>query len=144
MIRPAKLHTSALDVIPALEADPSALTPTQFRRDFMIMDKPAVLRGIAAKWPAVSHPQRAWKNWERLSEDFGERLVSVEVADVFYQADALTGVRIPFGLYLSYMHEYARKRHSWPADVKNMYLGQTDLFSDIPELQSDISVPSLM
>jgi len=125
------------------EIDPSGMTAERMRTELMEEDTPAVFRGVASSWPAVGG-ERAWSDWDRLGRLYGERMVSVEQGEVFYSADALAGVRVPLGLYLIYMHAAAdasrlRQLH---AELPMMYMGQSDLFQDVPELADDVVAPA--
>ena len=127
---------------PIRELDPSTMTAERMRAECIDAEQPAVLRGVAADWPAVSGP-RAWADWDRLGKLYGHNMVSVEQGEVFYAADALAGMRVPFGLYLIYMHEAAKpevlaQMHS---QLPKMYLGQVDLFADVPEMRDDVKLP---
>ncbi|KAA0151003.1 hypothetical protein FNF29_04893 [Cafeteria roenbergensis] len=124
------------------ELDPATMTAERMRTECIDSEQPAVFRGVAADWPAVSGP-RAWSDWDRLGRLHGHNMVSVEQGEVFYAADALAGVRVPFGLYLIYMHEAAKpevlaQMHS---QLPKMYLGQVDLFADVPEMRHDVKLP---
>lgn len=122
--------------------DPLSVTPTDFWRQFMVLEKPVVMRGLVQGWPAVA--SRLWADWERLRDRFGDRLVSVEQGTHFYAPDATPGVRVPFGMYLDYM--FRARDSAWLSDfhsqVRPMYLAQTDLFTDVPELRPDVSIPT--
>jgi len=127
---------------PVRELDPATMTAKRMRRECIDEKQPAVFRGVAADWPAVSGP-RAWSDWDRLGAAYGHQLVSVEQGTVFYSPDALAGVRVPFGLYLVYMHRAAEPEvlAQMHRELRPMYLGQSDLFADVPEMKDDVTLP---
>lgn len=127
---------------PIRELDPATMTAERMRAECIDAEQPAVFRGVAADWPAVSGP-RAWTDWDRLGKLYGHNMVSVEQGEVFYAADALAGMRVPFGLYLIYMHEAAKPAvlEQMHRQLPKMYLGQVDLFADVPEMRDDVKLP---
>lgn len=116
-------------------------------KTYVFREQPAVFRQAVSDWPAVRGAganQPRWAEWERLGERFGDRLVSVEQGAIFYGKDAVAGVRVPFGLYLTYMHAAASEREQLHEELPPMYLGQSDIFEDVPEMERDITVPTFV
>jgi hypothetical protein len=114
-------------------------------RAYVFPEQPAVFRGAVGHWPAIrgaGPEQPKWADRAKLGERFADRLVSVEQGAVFYGKDAVAGVRVPFGLYLTYMYATDDERRRLHEELPHMYLGQSDIFLDIPELENDIEVPA--
>ncbi|CAK7227954.1 hypothetical protein SCUCBS95973_006719 [Sporothrix curviconia] len=103
--------------------------------------KPLVLSGMLDLWPARQKTARPWSSpaylrWRTLR---GRRLVPVEVGRS-YVDDGWTQSIVPFATVLeeleSASEDPTRKKKTGP-----MYLAQHALFTQMPMLQQDISIP---
>jgi lysine-specific demethylase 8 len=99
------------------------------------------MKGMVDHWQALW----AWRDFSFFSENFGHRLVPVEIGSS-YLADAWTQRLMPLGEFIQRLLERdLPKGHGLQNAEQDsfdiMYLAQHDLFDQIPQLQSFLKVP---
>jgi hypothetical protein len=104
---------------------------------------PLIITEVIPHWPALSDPETSWNNpryWLKTTLD-GRRLVPIEIGRAYTDDDWSQKI-IPFR---DFMREYLlpQSTTSQPEKVKTPtgYLAQHDLFTQIPSLRADITIP---
>lgn len=102
--------------------------------------RPFIMTNTINHWPAIEDPDSAWSNPRNLLKRTlgGRRIMPVELGRSYTDQD--WGQKLmPFS---EYMVEYMLQDPSIPeCDRRTGYLAQHDLFTQIPELRSDICIP---
>lgn len=123
----------------------SAMSMAAFE-EHLLTDQPLVIEEAVTQWPAFH--ERPWKNPEYLLQMTfgGRRLIPVEVGRSY--TDEGWGQKII--TFKKFMDDYLlkppetvdrKRRDEEEADISIGYLAQHDLFTQIPSLRADISIP---
>eukprot|EP01122_Echinamoeba_exundans_P003977 TRINITY_DN14016_c0_g1_i1.p1 TRINITY_DN14016_c0_g1~~TRINITY_DN14016_c0_g1_i1.p1 ORF type:complete len:437 (+),score=48.43 TRINITY_DN14016_c0_g1_i1:260-1570(+) len=123
--------------IPILESPPSLTT---FFREYMVKQRPVIIRGFVSQWPAVAEPSRKWSGLDYLRAVAGFRLVPVEVGSKYTEREwsqTLMPLEEFIDTFISKLQ--APSKVEW-IDQPG-YVAQTTLFDQIPQLAKDIVVP---
>eukprot|EP00002_Diphylleia_rotans_P037502 TRINITY_DN8383_c0_g1_i18.p1 TRINITY_DN8383_c0_g1~~TRINITY_DN8383_c0_g1_i18.p1 ORF type:complete len:491 (+),score=86.59 TRINITY_DN8383_c0_g1_i18:43-1515(+) len=115
-----------------------SLPLSRFYAEYLIPQKPVLIRGGAYAWPAVSDPKRCWKNLVNIRNAAGHRTVPVEFGSHYLEKD--------FTLQMMTIQEFidsvilCKVEHTQSGKRKG-YLAQHQLFDQIPSLRKDIITP---
>jgi lysine-specific demethylase 8 len=112
--------------------------PSEFAKLVNSLNKPAVMRGFAAEWPAT----KKWRNIDSLAREFGHRLIPIEVGSMSSgMKEELTSFRTFVSTYLS----LSAKKNCWSLEDATMgtstniaYLAQHPLLDQIQALYDDV------
>eukprot|EP01133_Synstelium_polycarpum_P001102 gene1102-1253_t len=114
----------------AVESGNPPIAMHTFKNEYMIKDRPVVIKNAMTHWPALDK----WKDLDYLRQVAGMRTVPIEVGSSYTDdqwAQRLVTIN-------QFIHDHIE--HTTP-DTPTGYLAQTPLFDQIPELRRDIATP---